>query len=359
MAKSRKWTIKKMRKYLDNKLHIYQQSNTQNWYARFYTEGKYKVRSLKETKFETAKQIAHDWYFDLRGKQKQGTPVHGIKFKDVIPLFIEYQKVLVMGGELSQGMAKDYAIRLNGGIRLFLGELYLQEITLQKLDEFKQHRITNDGVGHNTVKHDFVTLRQILKYCINQDHIQSLPEFPKKSKKEKPNPRTYFEIDEWKHLLSVSRNRIKTCRGTRQKYEREQLHDFMLMMVHCGTRVEETLRMTFGSVKIHPKANGSKELRFKLSGKTGVRPVRGMIGAVSAFERCCKRFPKHKKTDLLFPQNHREGLNALLKESGLKKDKYGKVRNAKSFRATFIMYRLIAKQPIKSIAINCVRTAEQ
>ena len=40
---------------------------------------------------------------------------------------------------------------------------------------------------------------------------------------------------------------------------------------------------------------------FLVDGKTGVREVRGMVGAVSAYERVCKRFPKHKKLDLLFP----------------------------------------------------------
>ena len=125
------------------------------------------------------------------------------------------------------------------------------------------------------------------------------------------------------------------------------------MMVHTGCRVEETLGLRFGDCKIHKKKNGTSELRFTLKGKTGVRPVRGMIGAVSAFERISKRFPNHKKTDYLFPNRHTGGLNALLNETGLKLDRFGNKRNAKSFRSTFIMFRLIAGQPIKSVATNC------
>ena len=75
MAKSRSHTITDIHKYLDGKLHIYKQSNTKNWYARFFTEGKYKVKSLKETNFELAKKIAQEWYFDLQGKQKSGKPI--------------------------------------------------------------------------------------------------------------------------------------------------------------------------------------------------------------------------------------------------------------------------------------------
>lgn len=60
-----------------------------------------------------------------------------------------------------------------------------------------------------------------------------------------------------------------------------------------------------------------------------------------------------KKTDLLSPQNDHDGLNALLKESGVKKDKFGEVRNAKYFYSTFILYRLIANIPIKLNETNC------
>jgi integrase len=358
MAKVRSHTITEMHKYLDDKLHIYKRSYSVYWQARFFAEGKYKNKSLKETKFELAKKIAHDWYFELQNKQKIGTPIHGKKFKDVLPSFFDYQKVLVSGGEMEKDNADKYEVRLKGkGIQYF-HNYYLQDINLQSLNKFKTHRITNDEVKHTTIKHDFVAINQVLKYCILQGHITTLPEAPKKSKKDKPNPRHYFELEEWKELLKVSKERIANARGTRNKREREQLHDFMLMMVHTGCRVEETLKITFGDCKVHKKKNGTKELRFTIKGKTGVRPVRGMIGAVSAYERICARFPKHKKTDCLFPQRHTDGLNALLKATNLKIDKYGNKRNAKSFRPTFIMYRLIAGQPIKSIATNCGTSSE-
>ena len=46
-------------------------------------------------------------------------------------------------------------------------------------------------------------------------------------------------------------------------------------------------------------------------------------------------------------------LNNLLKETNLKIDKQGRTRNSKSFRSTHIMYRLLAKKTIKSVAVNC------
>jgi integrase len=348
-----KFGLLKMRKYLDDKLHIYQQSNTKGWYARFFTEGKYKVKSLKEKKFETAKEIAHDWYFELKGKQKEGIPVHGNKLKDILDEFFEYQRLQVKSGELSKGIAGDYEYRLKGKLGRYFNDYYLQDINLQSLNDFKVHRITKDKVRHTTITHDFLSIMQVLKYCKDKKYITTLPQTPKKSKKDEKKPRPYFSLEEWKHLLSVSNERIENGRGVRVKRLREQLHDFMLMMVHTGCRVDEIYGMNFGCAKIHKKKSGGRELRFSVDGKTGVREVRGMVGAVSAYERVCKRFPKHKKLDLLFPERLKDGLNNLLKEADLKKDKYGRVRNAKSFRATYIMYRLMKNIPIKSIALNC------
>jgi integrase len=357
MGRKSKLEIIKMRKYIDNKLHIFQYNNTKNWYARFFAQGKYKVRSLKETKFEVAKEIAHDWYFDLKGKQKSGIPIHGVKFKDLLIQFLEYQLGRVESGELKTRQAESYEIKLKGPLKYF-NEFYISDITQNEIDIFRAHRINVDKVKQTTIEHDYVALRQFLKFCKLREYLKSVPETPPRTKAREVNPRPWFSKDEWRKIQKTSNERIKNSRGTRIRNDREQLHDFMLFMVHCGTRVEETLRIRFMDCEIHKKKDGERELRFTVQGKTGVRPVRGMVGAVSALERLKERHtPKGKKQpnpdSYLFPENHREGLNALLKETGLKTDKYGRMRNAKSFRSTFIMFRLIDKIPIKSIAVNC------
>jgi integrase len=357
MVRKSKLQIIKMRKYIDNKLHIFQYNDTKNWYARFYAQGKYKVRSLKETKFETAKEIAHEWYFELKGKQKIGIPIHGVKFKDLLIQFLEYQLSKVNSGELKQRQHDQYEILLKGNLKYF-NDFYVSDITTNEIDLYRQHRIQTDKVKQITVEHDYVPLQQFLKFCKLREFIKVVPDNPQRTKAREVNPRPYFDKEEWQLLQKVSNERIKKSRGSRVRNDRQQLHDFMLFMVHCGTRVEETLRIKFQDCKIHKKKDGDRELKFTIQGKTGVRPVRGTIGAVTAFERLKERHtPIGKKqpnpTDFLFPENHREGLNALLKETGLKKDKFGRVRNAKSFRSSHIMYGLMRNIPIKSIALNC------
>mgnify|MGYP004006465431 CR=1 FL=1 len=100
-----------------------------------------------------------------------------------------------------------------------------------------------------------------------------------------------------------------------------------------------------------------RETRFPIRGKTGFRRGRGLVSSASVYERICKRNPDHKPTDLIFPTNHKDALNSLLDSCSMKVDSEGRVRNAKSFRTTYIMYRLIAKRTLIEIEKQCGTSA--
>jgi len=339
-----------MPKFRDGRLHVYKQKNCRFWMCRFYAEGKYKTASTKETSFPTAKAFALDWYDRLRFGQRQGVPVHGKKFIDALKEYLDYQKTLIRSEELSSRQAKDYTTRLKGKLSFF-NDYPIQSINLAVLNEYKERRLQD--VSFNSIKHDFVALRQVLKLAKVREYIHSLPEFPSSSKKIKPNPRPSFSKEEWQQLRKASTDRINSATDKNKKYKREQLHDYMIWIVHCGTRVEETLRIKYGDVKIHKNESDGEEVRFTIDGKTGIRKVRGTIGAVRAYRRLCERHPKHKKTELLFPHNHKDGFNNLLNATNLKHDSHGRVRNAKSLRSTHIVYGIIRDISSKQIATNC------
>ncbi len=221
--------------------------------CKFFAEGKYKVSSLGTTNFNSAKESAQDWYDQLRFNQKQGVNIHGKKFKDILPAFDAYQKNKVKSGELTNQLYKDYKGKIESKINKYFGEYYVHQIQLEEINEYKENRVANDGVSYNTITHDYVPMRALFKYCKIHKFIKDIPEFPEKSKKEKPNPRPWFSADEWLKLKTLSRKRCKSGRSTRIRHDREQLHDFMIWIVSCGTRVAETLRITFADVKVHKK----------------------------------------------------------------------------------------------------------
>jgi len=363
------YKITKMHKFRDGRLHIYKQSNCLFWLIRFYAEGRYKHKSSKTKSFTTAKEIAFDWFDEIRFNQKHGVPVHAITFQYASEQFRFYQNSLIERGDRTQRQAKDYEYRIEM-LNRFFAKHNISLIDTKAIDEYITLRITPSKefevpVKYKTVKYDLTALRQVFKYCILQGWIKALPLFPD-SKKEKTNPRPWFDHDEWQLLLKTSKERIKNAPDKNKRWKRQSLHDFMVFSVHTGVRVQECHRIRYGDCKILKKKskrnNGEDdyELRFEVQGKTGIRKVRGTIGAVTIYKKLCEenkdeKTNKPKPTDLLFPHNHRDGLNALLKSCrpSLKTDRHGRTRNAKSFRSTFIMFGLLRGLKDRDIADNC------
>jgi hypothetical protein len=65
-----------------------------------------------------------------------------------------------------------------------------------------------------------------------------------------------------------------------------------------------------------------------------------MFGAVSAFKAMKRDRPDAKPDDMLFVEQHREGIKELFKLAGLREDAEGRTRDAKSLRQTGISLRL-------------------
>ena len=295
-------------------------------------------------------------------EQRNGRPVFGIKFKDVISGFEANEKKLIKSGERTEKISKDYLIKIHGNLIPYFKDTLITDIQKKQLIEYKNYRIEKDSVVMNTVQHDYVALRRVLEYCIDQGHITKLPDIPKRNKKEtETNPRPNFSKEEWSQLQEASKKRIKDSRSERIRKDRDQLHDYMMWIVHTGMRVEETLRTKFQDIEIKKKKNGQHEVVVQIDGKTGFRTVRGLIGAVKAFKNIKKRNPDHQPDDLLFSHNPRDGLKALLQATGLNKSSKGRNRDAKSFRATYICFRLTSKgsgSDIDKIARNCGTSPE-
>jgi len=348
------YKMTEIHKFRDERLHLYKRSDCKFWMCRFFADGKYKTSSTKETSFSSGKKFALEWYDKLRFEaDRHGIPIHGRTFSDVIDEYMEYQKVLISSGELKPEQANDYRIKLFGVLSYF-HKHNIQAINSKLVFQYTEKRLKE--VSFDTIKHDFSALRQVLKLSRSRDYITSLPEFPTSTKRRETNPRVSFSKDDWKNLQRISKQRIKDAPDKNKKYKREQLHDYMMWMVHTGMRVQETLRTTYGSVKIVVNENNEEEANITIRGKTGFRKIRGTEGSVSVFRRICKRHPKHKKTDFLFPYNHKDGLNNLLDAANLKQSVNG-TRNAKSFRSTYMMFRLDeskgSQKIITFLARNC------
>jgi hypothetical protein len=76
-----------------------------------------------------------------------------------------------------------------------------------------------------------------------------------------------------------------------------------------------------------------------------------LIAAASRLVLMCEAY-------LIFPRSHREMLNTILDEEGLKTDREGQPRTAYSLRHTYICLRLMEGADIYQIAKNCRTSVE-
>ena len=168
------------------------------------------------------------------------------------------------------------------------------------------------------------------------------------------------------------------------RWESEQLHDYVLFAVNTGLRPDEAWRLQFRDVTIVDDEDlGKTILEIEVRGKRGVGYCKSMPGAVRPFERLRSRLRQARvygvntptkmpvtsavlgeqwrtpgPTDLLFPKWQRELFKTILDEENLRFDREGRPRTAYSLRHTYICLRLMEGADIYQIAKNCRTSVE-
>ena len=377
---------------MGGKLHIYKRENSRHWQASTYLAGKNRRISTKEESLSHAKEIAEDWYLELRGKSRAGVLTSGPTFKKAADQFLaEYETITQ--GQRSPDWVKAYAMMLRVYLVPYFGKMALSEITAGKVQDYRIHRrqLSIDKRGkppsRTSMHHETVCIRQVLKTALRHGWLTALPDLSQPYKTSgKITHRAWFSPEEYQQLYQATRRRAQTPLNNRHRWACEQLHDYVLFMANTGLRPDEAARLQFRDVKI-VKDHGSKEtiLEIEVRGKRGVGWCKSTAQAVLPFERLRDRLRlegltetdeddfaseqigtkkikpklvKSQPTDRLFPTKQRELLNAILGELKLKLDRDGNVRTSYSLRHTYVCFRLMEGADIYQIAKNCRTSVE-
>jgi len=366
---------------MGGKLHLYKRERSRYWQASAFLKGANRRISTKEESLSHAKEIAEDWYLELRGKARSGDLATAPAFKKAADLFVQEYETITQG-ERHPLWVKKYEMLLRVHILPFLGTLPCDQITSGKVQEYRVHRrkTAMERIGRpparSSMHHEIVCIRQVLKTALRHDWIKYLPDLSEPYKSNgKISHRAWFSPEEYKKLYEASRERLKHPKGpfkTRWKWANEQMHDYILFMANTGLRPDEIQRLQFRDVKIvKDEATEETILEIDVRGKRGVGYCKSTAKAVHPFKRLKERLRQKPKgdspkaslakpegTDLLFPTKPRELFNALLDETGLKHDREGKVRTSYSLRHTYICFRLMEGADIYQIAKNCRTSVE-
>lgn len=383
-------------KILGDKVNVYKRENSSHWQCSTYLGGRNHRKSTKEDSLAAAKEVAEDWYLELRGKfrsgdlKKEETKKKGELFNHAA------EKFLTEFEQLTAGQRSPYYIsgikgRLNAYLKPFFGEMGVAQITSGTIQDYRLHRMKQsmEKLGRpparNTMHQEIVTLRQVLKTSLRHNWITHLPDMSAPyGASGKVSHRAWFSPEEYKQLYTATRKRAHEPKLPRYKWESEQLHDYVLFMVNTGLRPDEAKRLQFRDVAIvEDEATDETILEIEVRGKRGVGYCKSTSGAVRPFERLkARKRPPHasgngrksvnpngrsddpnawhepEPTDAVFPKFHRELLKTILDEEKLRADRDGRPRTAYSLRHTYICLRLMEGADIYQIAKNCRTSVE-
>jgi hypothetical protein len=82
---------------MGGKLHVYKRDNSRYWQCSTYIGGKNQRTSTKAESLAHAKEVAEDWYLELRGKHKRGELKKGKSFSSVADQFEREYEIITLG----------------------------------------------------------------------------------------------------------------------------------------------------------------------------------------------------------------------------------------------------------------------
>ena len=288
---------------LGGKVYVYKRPNSGCWQCSSYLAGKNRRTSTKEESLSKAKEVAEDWYLQLRGKLRTGEIKTEKTFRDASEQFLREYDIITQG-ERSKGYVRGQHERSANHLVPFFGPLGLSEITSGKVQEYRIHRheeaVATRGKppAYNTMHQEIVTLRQTLKTALRHGWLDRLPDLSEVYRSSpKISHRAWFSPEEYKKLYEATRKRAHEPKQSRYKWESEQLHDYVLFSANTGLRPDEAWRLQFRDVTIvQDDASGQTILEIEVRGKRGVGYCKSMNGAVRPFERLKAR-PRPARAD--------------------------------------------------------------
>jgi integrase len=321
----------------DGRLQIYRRANGKTWQCAARVGGERFRESTHETELARAKDIAEEWYLDLRGRLRNGEIVKREKtFGYAAADYIRHARVMAATVR-SPAYVKNLELVMNASILPFFAKVPLSQVNRGLVQNYRLHRaettiaknlakllarITREEEealaktetpeersrvqataaeersrakgkppGRSTMNQDMVLIRQTLKHAEGMGWLSHLPnlEMPYKSQTKRER-RAWFSPEEYKRLYQATARRAADGGRTGWQERYEDLHDFVLFMANTGLRPDEALRLEFRDVVVE-KDYATKQtiLVIDVRGKTGTGYCKSMPNAVHPFERLRER----------------------------------------------------------------------
>jgi len=144
---------------LGDKVHVYKRPNSSHWQCSSYLGGKNRRTSTKEDSLSKAKEVAEDWYLQLRGKLRTGEIRTEKIFREASEAFLNEYDIITQG-QRSRIYVEGQHSRSRIHLVPFFGPMGLSEITAGTVQDYRIHRLQESVAkrgkppAHNTMHHE-------------------------------------------------------------------------------------------------------------------------------------------------------------------------------------------------------------
>lgn len=120
------------------KAHVYRRANSRFWQCSTNNKNRNYRVSTKEESLEHARQIAENWYFELRGKGGAGLKTEKTFADGAAQVTKEYG--IITEGQRDRRWVEGHQIRLRLHLIPVFAELGLSEVAARKVQVYRVHR---------------------------------------------------------------------------------------------------------------------------------------------------------------------------------------------------------------------------
>ncbi len=371
---------------LPQTVRIYRIEASRFWQFRFFGEGKYVRKSTRELDRAKALEKAKQLYRDVLLSESLDSPIHRTKFSAASKNFIRWQQDRVKLRRLGERTHNEDVYILNRHVLPFFGAYDVSEITKRAMESYLAS-LADRSLSKSTQSKHVNVIRKVLNLALEDNIIKALPRFPKVGVDD--NARAYFDLNDYKKLSQTARAYVKQGRVAdyvvkgRVVRKLKYTLDFASLIdfgVNVFVRISDIKDLRHEHITVVAKGSKSGASYLKLvvphskTAKSKGRTSVTLEKAVAIYEE----LREHHKSNgfdkahdyVFFPElNNRDYamdvmgrlMRNILDDTGLRKDKGGKVRTLYSLRHSALMFRfqygdkidiyLLAKNALTSVAM--------
>jgi integrase len=251
---------------------LFKRERSRIWQARIRRyASKWIDMTTKERDFDKAKKVATEKYYGMKYAQDNGLVDISKSFKKVAEATVK-QLQNERFNENGREIYTDYERAIRKYFIPFFGNTAIHNIDRAKLHEFDAYRTEQFGrtPTHSTIATHNSALNKVFDVAIEYGYLLESKKPKLFNKGRKAEPRTYFDVNEYRKISSNIRFFWKRAHKQITKDIRYVLWNYVLILANTGMRCgRESLNIKWRDLNY----NDEGDITITVSGKTGKRTL--------------------------------------------------------------------------------------